>query len=227
MDSPLCLVRASLLRTKLEYPFDPCRAKQRTDREAVITGAQPKQDYDPDVFLLSLPFFCSSLGGTAKCSSYVFSPHHAFLITETHTSKKWEEDRGKQDARRKGKAPLYLSVCHLSSPFLITVGTLVVPPMYVLCMSCEGEQRNPLWFPYPLSSCGSLSPLMEKETRDSSRPRPEELMKTKREEWDQGSGKVKHSFCPQMRSSWSHLVVVSPAQLPGAHGWDKRTRNME
>ena len=73
-----------------------------------------------------------------------------------------------------GKAPFYLSICHLSSPVLITVGTLVVPPMYVLCMSCEGEQRNPLWFPYPLSSCGSLSPLMEKETRDSSRPRPEE-----------------------------------------------------
>ena len=32
------------------------------------------------------------------------------------------------------------------------------------------------------SSFGSLSPLMEKETRDSSRPRPEELMKRKREE---------------------------------------------
>ena len=110
----------------LECPLEPCRAKQRKDREAVINGAQPKQDYDPDVFPLSLPFSSSSLGGTAKCSSYVFSPHHAFLITETHTSKKWEEDRGKQDARRRRESS-------------------ILP----LRLSLEGEQRNPLWFPFP------------------------------------------------------------------------------
>ena len=92
-----------------------------------------------------------------------------------------------------GKAPFCLSVCHLSSPVLITVGTLVVHPMYVLACH-EGEQGNPLRFPYPLSSCGSLSPLMEKEKEIVPDGDPKNQRQTKREEWEQGYGKVKHSF---------------------------------
>ena len=178
---------------------------------------QPKQDYDPDGFPLSLPFSCSSLGGTAKCSSCLFSPHHAFLITETHKSKKWEEDRGKQDARRRRESsflPLRLSLVFSCSHY-----------MYVLCMSREGEQTNPLCFPYPLSSFGSLSPLMEKEKRASSRRRPEELLKRKRKSETKGMERSTHRSGAVDRT----LIIVSPAhsfdsllpsafKLPGAHG---------
>ena len=47
-----------------------------------------------------------------------------------------------------GKAPFCLSVCHLSSPVLITVGTLVVHPMYVLACH-EGEQGTRSGFLIP------------------------------------------------------------------------------
>ena len=137
---PLCLVRASLLVSGLECPFDPCRAKQRKDREAVINGAQPKQDDDPDVFPLYLPFSCSFIRRNCEVKQFCVLPA---LITETHKSKKWEEDRGKQDAHRRRES--YLKGNRgARSGFLIH------------------------------SSFGSLSPLMEKEKRDSARVRPEE-----------------------------------------------------
>ena len=128
-----------------------------------------------------------------------------------------------------GKAPFYLSVCHLSSPFLITVGTLVVPPMYVLCMSRKGEQRNPLWFPYPLSSCGSLSPLMEKETRDSSRRRPGEPTEKEARRVRKRVWKGQAQFLPteeeqlippcyRFPSSSFDSLLPSAFKLPGAHG---------
>ena len=40
----------------------------------------------------------------------------------------WEEHRRKQEARREEKSSFFLPACNLSSPVLITVGTLVVPP---------------------------------------------------------------------------------------------------
>ena len=49
------------------------------------------------------------------------------LATETHKANKYEE----QEGRKEGRAHLYLSACHFSSPVHITdtVGPLVVPPM--------------------------------------------------------------------------------------------------
>ena len=58
---------------------------------------------------------------------YVFSPRHKFLVTETQKTNQWEEHRRKQEAGRGEKSSFFFSACHLSSPVLITVGTVDVP----------------------------------------------------------------------------------------------------
>ena len=163
---PLCIVRASLLMSNLVvrqsklvmkrhfdyifpsalsfgYPCDRCGVKQRKDREAVIHSAQTRRGWFPLVsflllFLIRMRVMCSPR-----------ATHFWFPKRITQTSGK-----GTEGSRRHGEerwSLFYLSACHLSSPVLITVGTVDVPP--------------PSLFFLPPPLFGSSSPLMEKKNR--------------------------------------------------------------
>ena len=74
---------------------------------------------------------------------------HTFLIPKLTKQRSGNSTEGSRMHVKEGKAPFYFSVCQVSSPVLITVGNLVVPPIKSSRMASAREQRKPLWFPYP------------------------------------------------------------------------------
>ena len=120
-----------------DYPFHPCRVKQRKDREAVLNGAQPQKRMDGEKKKvqkktnMSFPYLFSSLVShqeELRSEAIMCSPARMHFWQAKHmkqTSRKCTE--GSRWHGEERRVSLKHSVFQFSSPVLITVSLLVVP----------------------------------------------------------------------------------------------------